>query len=267
MNISEQERCSALYGLGRCAYETKQYEEAVQWLGQAIQLTTGKGDLRVGPACFLLGESYIALGQFGAAAGALRTALDNALDNGEYVKIMTDLVEAECRQENYLQAMNLLESVPEARLNQQEACRVLAMKARVYRDLDLADTAITLLQRRLELIVEAPLRAMLATELGHCYVVNEDYKAAKKELSAALYDLPAGLPQQRCRYLLAQSCFALGELAQAESHCIRAVENTIADDSLQAQVFGLLGRIYDSQALYEQAAMAYAGIAPKEAVQ
>jgi tetratricopeptide (TPR) repeat protein len=267
MNIGEQDRCIALYGLGRCAYEMKNYQEAVNRLSQALKMTTDQMDSRIGAAFFLLGKSYIELGQYAQASGALKMALGKALDNREYMQIVVDLVEAECRQENYMQALTILESIPENRLNQEDMCRVMSSKARIYRDIDLPDTAISLLRRRIEFIAEAPLRAMLTVELAQCYMVNGDLSIAKKEMNDALYDLPAGQPRQQCCYLLAQTCYKLGQLPQAESHCVQAIQSRIEDEKLRAGVFGLLGQIYNEQKLYDKAAMAYAGILEQETVQ
>lgn len=264
MNIGDQDRCAALYGLGRCAYEMKDYKEAVSKLSQAMRMTSDQTDSRLGPACFLLGRSYVELNQYAQASGALKMALGKALDNREYVEIIVDLVEAECLQENYMQALCILESVPERRLNQEETCRILVIKARIYRDIDLPDTAISVLRRRIEFIAEAPLRAMLTVELAKCYLANDDLTVAKKELNDALYDLPVGLPRQECYFLLAQTCFRLNELAQAQSHCLQAVAAKIENAKLRSGVFGLLGQIYSAQQLYDKAALAYAGVVEKE---
>lgn len=267
LNVSESDRCAALFGMGRCAYELKNYKGAAERLNQALKMCADADDLRVGPACFLLGRSYIELGDFARATGALRMALGKALDNHEYVNIVEDLVDAECRQENYLQALTLLESVPEQRLNQEETCRLMVTKSRIYRDIDLPDTAISLLRRRIEFIAEAPLRAMLSVELARCYMANGDLRIARKELNDALYDLPIGRPRQEGGYLLADVCRQMGDYDQAEAYCIQVIQTRIEDKALRDRVFGLLGHVYSQQKRYDKAALAYAGVLAQEAVQ
>ncbi|MCE5186600.1 MAG: hypothetical protein LLF76_10795 [Planctomycetaceae bacterium] len=267
MNIGAQERCSAVYGLGRCAYEMKKYDEAANWLTKALQMTADENDLRVGPACFLLGHSYIELHQYAKASSALKRALGKALDNREYVQIIVDLVESERRQENYLQALTILEDIPEQRLNQEDACEILSLKARIYRDIDLPDSAISLLRRRIEFITEAPLRAKVSVELAQCYLSNGELEIAAKQLGEAFYELPEGLPRQQCGYLLAQTNFKLGQLPQAQSHCLGTLGSGIEDSTLRADLFGLLGEIYNSQKMYEKAALAYAGVLQEKGAQ
>lgn len=267
LNVSDADRCAALFGMGRCAYELKDYKRAIEQLSQALKRCANQDDLRIGPACFLLGRSYIETGDFAKATGALRMALGKALDDHEYVEIVSDLVDAECSQENYLQALTLLESIPEQRLSQEDTCRLMVKKARIYRDIDLPDTAISVLRRKIEFIAEAPLRAMLSVELARCYLSNSDLRIAKKEANDALYDLPIGQPRQEGCYLLAEVCRQMGDYQQAESFCVQAIQTQIQDPALKARVFGLLGRVYSEQKLYDKAALAYAGVLKTEAVQ
>ncbi len=267
LNVSAEDRCTALFGMGRSAYELKNYTKAVEHLTQALKMCAERDDLRIGPACFLLGRSYIERGDFAKATGALKMALGRALDDHEYVEIVSNLVEAECSQENYLQALMLLESIPEQRLNQEETCRLLVKKARIYRDIDLPDTAIGVLRRRIKFIAEAPLRAMLTVELARCYIANGDFRVAKKELNDALYDLPTGRQRQEGFYLLALVCRRMGDPRQAEAFCVQAIQTKIEDSALRAEVFALLGQVYSEQKLFDKAALAYAGVLQTEAVQ
>ena len=260
MNISTEALHDASYGLGRCAYEMQDYPTAAEWLSKALRMTTNTDDYRLGPACFMLGRTFIEMGEFDQACGAFRAALGGTLANSEYAEIILQLADAEARQENYLQALNILESIPEERLNQEDSCLILMAKSKVYRAINLPDTAISILRRRIEFIAEAHLRAKLTLELSHCYMLNGDLEIARKEMNDAMYDLPIGHDTQLGGYILAQIAYRMDDQQKAERLCLQNLQTDIQDDTLREQVYELLGMIYTEQKDYSKAALAYAGV-------
>jgi len=158
-----------------------------------------------------------------------------------------------------LQALTILENIPEENLNQEDSCWILVAKTQIYRAIDLPETAITLLRQRVEFIADASLRAKLVLELAECYVLNDDLRVAQKELNEAIYDLPFGYDTQRGGYLLAKIAYQQGRYDKAQTLCLGTLRTQIEDESLRTEVSELLGEIYMKQADYDNAALAFAG--------
>lgn len=267
LDVNAQTRRSALFGLGQCCYEMADYESAAKWLSKALEMAQDQSDDRVGVATYMLGRSYISLGQYRQACDALRMALGQTLDNHEYIQTVLELAQVECEQGNYLRALNELEAVSEERLNQEDSCKVMIAKANVYRSLGLLDAAISLLRRQIEFIAESSLRAQLSLELAHCYMLNEDLRIAEKELNDVMYDLPVGYDSQRGGFLLARIAFIQQRYGKAESFCLDALETNVEDDQLRSRIHHLLGDIYKKQNDFDRAALAFAGLISQDKVQ
>jgi len=267
LNINDESRRTALLGLGRCAFESADHQTSVKWFSQAIQTISGKTDDRLGSAYLMMGRSFVELKQYKKAATAFRMALGSLLDRHEYVQVVLELVQAECGQENYLQALTILENIPEEKLNQEDSCRILIAKTKIYRAIDLPETAVTLLRRRVEFIANASLRAKLVLELAECYMLNGDLRIAWKELNEAIYDLPLGYDTQRGGYLLAKIAYQRDQYDKAETLCLGTLRTRIEDASLRTKVSELLGKINMRQRDYDNAALAFAGVSCQDTVQ
>ncbi|MHC5100678.1 MAG: tetratricopeptide repeat protein [Planctomycetota bacterium] len=266
LNINDESRCTALLGLGQCAFESADHQASVKWLSQAIQTIPDKSDDRLGTAYLMAGRSFIELKQYEKAAVAFRMALGSLLDRHEYVQVTLELVQAECGQENYFQALAILENIPEEKLNQEDSCRVLMAKTKIYRAIDLPETAITLLRQRVEFIANASLRAKLILELAECYMLNGDLRIAQKELNEAMYDLPLGYDTQRGGYLLAQIAYQQNQYDKSQTLCLGTLQTQIEDESLRTEISELLGKVYMKQKDYDNAALAFAGVSNLDTV-
>jgi tetratricopeptide (TPR) repeat protein len=267
LNINDESRRAALLGLGQCAFESADHQASVQWLGQAIEAMAGTSDDRLGPAYLMAGQSFIELKRYEKAAATFRMALGGVLDRRDHVQVVLELVQAECLRENYLQALTILESIPDENLNQEDLCQILVVKSTIYRAIDLPDTAITFLRRRIEFIADAALRSKLTLELAECYMLNGDLRVAQKELEDAMYDLPLGYDTHRGGFLLATIAFQQGQYEKAQTLCLGTLRTQIKDESLRAEVLGLLGKIYMKQNDYDNAALAFAGALDQDTVQ
>ena len=260
MNLSEGGKCEAALGLGRCAYAQQDWAQSQVWLSRAMELMGDKNDSRVGPACFMLGRTYIALGQYVKASEALRIALGGRLSEKESVQIILELVQAESRQQNYLEAMNILESVPQSHLGQQDSCELLIAKAGILREIDAADSAVSLLRRKVEFIADSRLRAWLTLELAKCYLATGDYALARQEINDILADIQDPVRVRQAQLILARAAEKLGQPDQAETFCIAILTSPQTESEIQNEAFNVLGRVYAGQKRYEKAALAFAGI-------
>lgn len=260
INLNSQIRCRASYGLGRCAYEQGDYPKAQQWLNRAIELTEASDDMRLGNALSLLGHVCMEQGQYEQAAMAFQAALDKRLSNEEYFEAVTALIGSRIRQQNYVEALEILEQIPETELNQQQACEVMLLRSQILRDIGLTESALSLLRRRIEFIAEADIRARLSVELARCYLETGDLAVAEKELSDAIYDLRDRAEIERAMVLLARIFYRRGRLDMAEELCRQMLAQKQENPQVRREVFLILGGVYRDQERYEQAALAYAGI-------
>jgi tetratricopeptide (TPR) repeat protein len=268
LDFSPADRCRAAYGIGRCAYELGDLTEAQKWLSQAIDLTTDPEDMRLGTGYTLLGRVCTQQGDYETASRAFRAALEKRLSGQEYFETTVNLIQSKISQNQYMEAIEILDSIPEPQLNQEQTCEVMLIRSQILRDIDLTDSAISLLRRRVQFIAEADLRAKLSVELARCYLEMGDLDIAEKELSDAIYDLEGKVEIQQAMILLADVIYRRGRLARAEELCRQILAQEGLDGQVRSEVFILLGRLYEDQQRPDQAALAYAGLSPnQEAVQ
>ncbi len=260
LDISRRARRQSAFGLGKCAYKQGRFNEAAEWLSEAVTLIDDQGDPMMVSACLMLGRSLIQTGHYDQAARILQTALGSELSNREYVRIALNLVEAELQREQYVAALNILERIPEARLSQDDAVAVMIARARLYRRIDVPTPAISLLRRKIEFVAESRLRAKLSLELAECYLQNGERTPARRVLNEAMTNLPTGRDAQRAAYLLARIAHENQRPELAESLCLDALTLDAGDEAQRRDIYNLLGRIYTEQNAYDRAAMAYAGM-------
>jgi uncharacterized protein HemY len=264
MNLSRGGKCEAAMGLGRCAYIRQDWAEAQLWLNRAMELFEDKNDFRVSSVCFMLGRIYLAQGQYAEASKSLRIALNGKLSEKEYVQIILELVGAEARQGNYLEAINILSSVPHEHLGQQDLCELLIAKAGILREIDATEEAVSLLRRKIEFVADSRLRAWLTLELARCYLVTGDYTPARRELNDVLPDMQDACRARQGGLILAQIAEKQKQSQQAETLCITILSDPQAEEEIRNEAFAILGRVYAGQKRYEKAALAFAGVLPQE---
>jgi tetratricopeptide (TPR) repeat protein len=260
LDIDRMSRRDSAYGMGKCYFSMKMFTEARRWLITAIGLTEGKPDETLADAYFMLGKTCIELGQFAEASAALTSAIRSASSKKQYVDVILQLAVAEIGREEYVSALNILENLPIERLSQTDTCRTLLAKTEVWRQLDMVDSAITLLRQKKEFIAEAALRAQLTLELAKCYRDRSDYLVAKKEVMKAMADLPPGKDLCDAYLLMAEVSIKLDDARTAEQTCLRLLAAEPKDESVRRDAFKLLGKAYSDLQLHEKAALAYAGL-------
>ena len=260
LNLNPEARLQSAFGLGKCTYEQGQFEESIKWLTETLSVLNDKNDRRFSPACFMLGRAYIQAEKFTEASKALRFALGGKMADHEYVQIMLELAESEMKQEQYLNALTIIEGIPQERFSQEDSVAVMLVQARLYRQIDVPTTAISLLRRKIEFIAESNLRAQLSLELAECYLQNEELNPARNELNEAMQHLPVGVETQRAGFLLAKIAYLKQDNEQAKSLCLEVLDLGVEDEPLRRQIYDLLGEIYTSEKAFDRAALAYAGL-------
>ncbi len=260
LDLSKDSRRDAAYGVAESAFHLAQYAEAKKWYLHAIQLTADMSDRRIYTAYFMLGKSLIALKDFEQASLALIHAMNGPLTTEEYVETVLQLAEADTRQEKFVAALNILENVPEDKLTQEDSCEVLIARTRILREIDLTETALSLLRRKIEFVANAQLRARLSVELAKCLIQLDDLSLARKQLADALIALPSGALSRETSLLLIDVTMRLNQYDQAKSLCLQFLNNTTGNVPEFRSALHLLGQIYTQLKEHDKAAMAYVGV-------
>lgn len=256
VDINPESQRKAAYGMGTSYYMAKEYELAKKWLAISIQLINNSADHRLKPAYYMLGQSMINLGEYEDASQALRLAIDESAPKAEYIDTILMLVESETKQENYVTALNILQNIPTLRLSQEYTAKVLSAKVKILNKMDLVETSISLLRRKIEYIADSYVRALLSVDLARCYTIVGDYKIAAREITYAMYDLPPGNKLDEAHLLLAQNYFNLESYDKCISICKNLIESS-AENEITSEACRLLGDSYTKKGLHEQAALAY----------
>jgi tetratricopeptide (TPR) repeat protein len=263
VNLSQAGKCQGAAGAGRCAYVQQDWPEAQRWLNQAMELLEDKNNILIGDICFMLGKSYTEMGQYTKAAEVLHAALNSKLSQKEYLRAILELVEAESRQQNFLEALNVLEQVSPAQLSQEDSCDLLIAKSRILREIGATEQAVSLLRKKIDFVADSHLRARLTLELAVNYMAMQDYTLARREINSVIQDMPDAYHVARATLVLAQIIEKIGQPKRAEDLCVTLLADPQTDLKLRNEAFNLLGRIYTSQKYYEKAALAFAGILPQ----
>ncbi len=252
----ESNKASAL-GAAGCHYETESYQDAVKWLIRYINLADDDNN-NLYSAYLLLGKSYLALEQYQQACDAFKYALTEQNSREQYVEAIQSLVESHIEQGNFLEAIDVLESVRSIALSQEQSVDMLVLKSRIYRLLALVDTAVVLLRDRSGFVTEPVLKAKISFELAMCYITKGDLELARSSLGDVLGYVESGPFSHKAALELADVCLKLGQNSQAITICSQLLDSDTSDQT-KRKALELLASAYNQQGNYEKAALALSG--------
>jgi len=255
LGFSPESQCSAAFGAGKCYYQMGDYDSAVEWLTNYIDLMREKKNPDVCSACFLLGKAYLALNEPQQACRTFQYALAGPLPRNEYVETISALTDAYIAQKQFLQALDLLENVDSYQFSQAELVRILLLRAKVLREMGLVDNAVTLLSSRIEYVSDPRLKAEISFELTRCYVARNQLDLAHKKLTEILVVAPPGPLAYEVALTLAKTCLMLNQDSQAVSVCSQLLDSA-APDQIKNEAAQMLAAAYSRQKNYDKAALA-----------
>ncbi len=263
LDLNKESRRDAAYGAADCYDRLGRQDEAKKWYIQAIRLTPDLSDHRIYTAYLNLGKALIALNDYDQAAVALRQAFQGPLTTEEFVETVLQLTEAQTRQERFVPALNMLEKIPDEKLTPDQSCRVLMARTSILREINLADTALSLLHRKLEFVNDPQLRGRLTVEIAKCNFEVGELARAQKNLSDALVSLSPGPYARQASLLLIDINQRLGQYDQAKLLCLQFLNQTAEDLPEYKRGLALLGEIYTKLKEHDKAAMAFVGVFDK----
>jgi tetratricopeptide (TPR) repeat protein len=256
--LSAESKTASAIGAAWCLYETKAYEEAAKWLNRYLDLAGGDKNKNLYSAYFLLGQSNLALGKYQQACDAFEYALEEQSSREQYVEAIASLVKGHIEQENFVEALDTLESVRSVALSKEQSVEMLLLKCRIFRMLGLLDTAIVSLRDRAEYIAESQLNAKISFELARCHIAKGNLESARGVLSQILGAVESGPLAQQTAMELADVCLKIGRGAQAVSVCLQLLESDVSEQKKQ-EILRMLAAAYNQQKNYDKATLALSG--------
>ncbi len=139
----------------------------------------------------------------------------------QFVEAITALVKGHIEQEQFIEALYVLENARSVALSQEQSVDMLLLRSKIFRLLGLADTAIISLRDRAEYVSDLQLGARIAFELAQCDIVKGNLDYAHRRLSEILGVVEPGLLAQKTALELADVCLKLGRSSQAVSLCLQ----------------------------------------------
>jgi len=261
LSISSESQSAAALGAGRCSYEIKDYQSTTKWLTRYITLAKDNQNKDLYLAYFLLGKAYLALENSEAACAAFQHAIQGGpvrLDREEYIETISALVEAYIQQENFVQALDILEDVRSVVLSQQESIAILLLKSKALREMGLVDKAIEILGDRAEFISEPQLKTKVSLELVDCYIKKGNFESTHEKLAEILVAIEPGPLAYKVALKLADACLKLGQDSQAASVCLQLLDLE-PPEQIKQKALSLLAMAYNQQKNYDRAALALLG--------
>jgi tetratricopeptide (TPR) repeat protein len=256
--LSAESKTASAIGAAVCLYETKAYEDVAKWLTRYIDLAGNDENNNLYSAYFLLGQSNLALGKYQQACDAFKYALEEESSREQYVEAIASLVKSCIEQENFVEALDTLESVRSVALSKEQSVEMLLLKCRIFRMLGLLDTAIVSLRDRAEYISDAQLNAKISFELAQCHIAKGNLESARSVLSDILSTVEPGPLAQQTAMELADVCLKIGRGSQAVSVCLQLLELDVSEQKKQ-QILRMLAAAYNQQKNYDKATLALSG--------
>lgn len=213
-------------------------------------------------ACFLLGRSNLALGKTQQACEAFEAAFggsEGKLTRTEYIEIVSALVEAKIKQEDFLEALATLENTRSWYFSsEEESIEILLLKSRVLRAMGLADEAVAALGDRAQYALDTQVKAAITLELAKCYVAGGNLELARNDLFEILMLVEPGPLAHEIALVLADVCLKLGHSSQTISICLQLLDLGPATP-IKQKALNILAAAYRRQKNYDRAALALLG--------
>jgi tetratricopeptide (TPR) repeat protein len=234
---------------------------ADKWLTRHVSLISDRTDRTNNDlyrSYFLLGKTKLALGQPMLARDAFQYALTGKLNKTEYIHTTSALVEAHRRQQNLVDALDVLEDVRSWQFSLTEFTEILLLKAEVLREMGLVDKAIAVLGDRAEYLTDPQLKARTSFELAKCHIAEHNLELASRMLNKTRLLVEPGPLADHVGLELANVCLMLDQNDQAISICKQLLDSGPTQQTKQ-KALSLFAAAQKRKKNYESAALALLG--------
>jgi tetratricopeptide (TPR) repeat protein len=253
--LSDESKRESAFGAAVCFYQIEAYQESIDWLNRYLDIAKDKRDNFLYSAYYLLGKASLAQGDFEQASAAFQNALTEQTSREQYVDAISALVEGLIERENFLEALDALESAHSVALSEEQSIDMLLLRSKIYRMLGLVDAAIDSIRNRAEYVTAPKLRIKITYELAHCYLANGDLELARDSLKKVIRDVDPGPFAERAALDLAEVCLRLGQSSQSVSVCLKLLDADLTEQT-KKRALETLADAYKQQKDYDKAALA-----------
>lgn len=211
LDLSTASQAAACFGAARTCAAVGDHAAAVTWAQRFLQCPNTYADReRYVGAMVLLARSLAALGDSRSAIAVCRKVLKTDPDNASAAVDLADLL---LTSDLPLGALTVLGGVDEGETSEPQFARLVLLKGRAYRRMQLPASGIEVIRRGLAQVADVAWRTKLAVEMAACHRDLGEDTAAYDLLTEALGELHD--PAVACD--LAELCLRLERPAEAES--------------------------------------------------
>ncbi|HUS71962.1 MAG TPA: tetratricopeptide repeat protein [Sedimentisphaerales bacterium] len=261
LGLSIESQADSAFGAAGCFYEEKDYESAAQWLTRHIKLAGESASRNLYRAYFLLGKSYLALTKTQQACEAFQYALSGPagqLTGEEYVEAVSALVEAQIQQEQFIEALALLENIPSRRFSSKDSIEILLLKSKVLRTMGLVEEAMVVIGDKAQYVRDPQVKAGISFELAKCSIAEGNLGLARGDLAQILVIVEPGPLAREIALELADVCLKLGQSSQTVSICSQLLDLG-PSEQIKQKALNILAEAYNQQKNYDRSALALLG--------
>ena len=258
LGLSPRSQMTAALGAGKCFYHQKDYQSADKWLRRSVKLTSNSTDKQLSSIYLLLGKINFAMNKPEQACNAFGYALRGELENEDYIETISQMVKWHIKQQEFVEAVCVLEDVPDERFSQKEFIEILLLKSENFRLMGFVDKAIAILGDKIEYISDEQLEARAAFELTKCYIAKGDLLLAYSRLNEILVTPKPGNDTYEITLELADVCLKLGRNEQSISICSALTDFSLSQP-MKEKTAEILITAYNREKKYDQAALVILG--------
>ena len=259
LNASAESRAEACLGAGDCYYRQGRYKKASTWLSRYITLAPNAPREGRARAYLLLGRSELAQGNRNLAAESFRRALAARPLRDQYVEAVLALAKVQAEMGDFVRAMATLQRIEKEKLSGGQRHHYMVAVSELYRAMALPDRARAFLRKTASSVSDPQLKAQLAVERARCLWQVGDLQAARRTMSKALGQLPAGPVAWAASLDLGRLCMAMDDPEQAVVFA-REVLRGKCPQKTRREALEILGQAYLRCKEYGKAVRALAQI-------
>ena len=246
----------AILLLGRTYCKRGQYEDAESWLRR---YDAGFADTpEIAEVCLLLGRCRAALGRSGEAFDALMRAWQCDAQGPIGMEALIAMAEIHLERDEYLSALNVLETAGERVRGGRDGRRLALIKARVFRRMCLGPLAIQILRRELDGGLDESETAEVYLELARAYARSDRPGDALNVLSEGMLKLSSPKNAARLQLEAARVYMRQGKLREAGAFARRVLAG--GPDDTRQEALDMMAKSFAASGDHLRAALCFAGV-------
>jgi len=251
-------KANAAFKAAQCFYKTNDYKNTIKWLNRYGQFANDQTGRNYFYASYLLGKSYMKIGNHQKAALAFENAMGQKLTKSEYAECISALVNTKIQQEKLIEALNIIEGISSWQITQDDYIELIIKKAQILRSIGLLHKALLTLGDKDTYLANQQLKAKIAMERANIALAQNDPNLAYNYLIDTITYIEPGPLAQEITCKLADISLKIAKYQQAILFCRQLLKSKPAPD-LKDKALYIMAKAHRSQKDYNQAALCLLG--------